>query len=466
MASAGRLIPHWKLKMPQITPDQFDAVPSGQVTPDQFDPPPYQGSILPFSRDATGTSFDPLNAGITGSAWDAFKLPGDILTGKQPTPYTGGNAQADPALLQRAENLATFISPMSAASRTGAMVPGGFYSREVPTGEQLKAATDEGYAAARASGATIPEATVNAYGTGLQQHLQNTFGLNPKTAPKTFAALDDLAPQGRPANFTDLEAARRQLNAIKTSSTMGDSDPFAAKQAIPQLDTLIDAMSPAAATARANAAAGFRANAITGDLTQANTGILEKADTIAQLRQRVKTFTQNEDNMRGFSPEEQAALDAFVKSPGGAFSTGLTKIGNLLSGAGTAGAFIGSTLAGPFGASVGAAGLPAAGGLFKGWANQRASSALDAIGEMLRSHSPLGEQYLQQNVRTPGLLNRAIPPLLESQIYQPQQPQPAIAPNAPGPPRPTGEYFQPYGGSGPIPFGARPLPRGLLDNWA
>jgi hypothetical protein len=211
--------------------------------------------------------------------------------------------------------------------------------------------------------------------------------------------------------------------------------------------------------ADANLAAAKRADPLTGDLTQANTGIQERADTAAALRQRVKTFMQNEDNMRGLNPEEKTALNDFSKGSG-VFNTALTKAGNLVgSGWGklmsaAAGTVLGATYGGEHGAALGLGGGYGAGligDMLKGWEFNRASNRLDAIGQQLRSRSPLGEPYLNQNLRTPGgLINHAIPPLTVGPYTLPQ---PAAAP--PGPPG----RFPPLPTTGPI-------PEGLLGGWA
>jgi hypothetical protein len=435
---------------------------------------PWQSSIWPVSTDTRGKInwLDP-HAGILGAALDAFTLPGDVLTGKQPTPYTGGSGAADPTLLQRTENLATFISPTSTASRVGIspgskigtsppgpetrvgdLVPGMFANRVAPTGEELKAAGDAGYDAARASPVTIPAATVATKAQDVQQILQQNFGLLPKTAPKTFDVLNDLANQTGPARFIDLEAARRQLGAI-TRTAMGDSDAFAAQKTIPHLDDLIDTISPEAATARANLAAAKRADAITGELTQANTGILEKADTAAALRQRVKTFIQNKDNVSGFTPDEISALDDFAKG-NGVFSTALNKAGNVMGGwtgkilSAGAGYVLGTKYGGEHAGELAFLGAPWIGEALKNWESSRASSQLNDIAQQIRSRSPLGQQYLNQNVRTPSLLNQAVPPVVGSPLYQPpQQPQPAAG---------QGRYA-------PLPT-TGPIPEGLLGAWA
>ena len=418
---------------------------------------PWQGNILPFSSDASGKiSFDP-NAGILGKAIDAFTLPGDIYSGQQQTPYQTGTA--DPALMERAANFATFASPTSTATRAGEIIPGTFASAVgAPSTAQLKAAADAGYAAARAADMTVPASTVSATAQTLQQTLQNNFGAIPKTAPKTFALLDELAtpPRGvnAQANYTGLEAARRGLQAIAGE---GGSDGFAAQQAIPHLDTFIDTISPDAATARANYAAAQRSNAITGDLTQANTGMQEQAVARAAashsgmnldnaLRQRVASFLQNPDNVRGFSKDEVSSLNDFVQ--GNVLSNALRKVSNLLGGGGGLGAVIsaggGALLGSHFGSpEIGAMAAPMLGSALKAWENSRASGALDAIAQQIRSRSPLGQQYIDQSVRSPNMLqNRAVVPLLSS----PPSPQ------APG-------QLAPLPTTGPI-------PQGLLGGWA
>lgn len=466
---------------------QFTPVPPGSK-PDQ----PYQGQVLPFSTNAQGnTYFDP-HAGILGAALDAYSLPGDVWTGKQPTPYSGGPAN-DPALQNRITNLATFFPSTGAATRagitsadfatsidrppdyavrpsipgpqagvpsqSGVLFPGTPWGAAKPTGAQLKTATDAAYDAARANPTTIPSSVVDAYGQAAKQQLQgDPFKLTPKSAPKTFDALDELAPQGPVATYTDLEATRQQLSAIAKSNT-DNRDPFAASRAINHLDNLIDSAFPEAAVARANAAAGARANAITGDLTQANTGILEKADTAAQMRARVKTLTQNADAMRGFSPEEVQALTDFSKG-GGLLSTALDKAGRLIGSGGivtaAAGGLLGRHYLGESGGELGAMIAPQLASTFKDWATQRASNQLDAIAAQIRSRSPLGQQM--QGQMTPNLSfgsqlpYRAMPPSL---LATPPPPQGRTDTLTIAPP-------QPAGSAQPLPPWWFPMPPGLV----
>lgn len=499
--------PGYTLLPPDAQPDPQPpgTQPTGTASPG-FTPPPgytslppgaqpdasYQGSILPFSLDASGKRYFDPSAGILGKAWDAFKLPGDVWTGAQPTPYQTG--VPDPGLMARTANLAGFIdpqlrgtvpgrspivpprvgsqpTPVSAYGGLGSQVVPttetptyGFGSNLVPTGQQLKAAADTGYTAARAAPTVIPSSVVASGATNLQTHLTSNFGLIPKTAPKTFDILDDLAnPAGTTTDYVGLDAALRELKGIGPNPVMGASDKFAASQVVPHLEQLIDTISPEAATARANLAAAKRADDITGELTRGNTGILERGEASAaaansgenldnNLRQGVKNFLRNPDNLQGFSQEEETALQDYVK--GGVFSNALRKVGNLLGGGGgmgalhtgAIGALAGHEAGGLQGAVIGGA-TPLVGWGLKQWENARASSQLDAIGQMIRSRSPLGEQFLNQNMRanTP-MLNQAIMPGLLSPGASPSQPQPA------------GRYP-------PLPT-TGPIPEGLLGPWA
>jgi hypothetical protein len=477
-------------------PASTGLIPSNALpdVPGQYQP--WKGSILPVSGSgAPGDWHGDWNAGLIGKALDAFTLPGDVVAGRQPV-YGPGTGAIDPSLAERSLNFAGFASPQPASSRLsvapyrtmstetrvgeGGPLSGPLLSSRVgPTGPQLQTAAKAGYKEAEVSPVTAPSSSVAAFGAAAQQRLYDEHRLVPGTAPKTFEVLDNLANPTGPTSYIDLAAARSQLGAIAKKTDTPDRDPFAATQAIDHLDKLIDPMYPAAATARGNQAAAFRASELTGDLTRANTGILEKADTAAQLRARVKTLTQSEDRMRGFSDAEKQALEDFADGKG-ILNTALNKTGNLVGGivgkaaATVAGGFAGSTF-GPAGGIAGTLGGLEIGPALKSWEAARASAQLKDIGDQLRSRSPLGEQMLAQNVRAPSPLNRAILPLVTPPPMTPQ-PQPGqfppmqpVNPNAPGPPRPTGEYFQPYGGPDPgpqrFPFGT-PLPRGLLSGWS
>ena len=274
---------------------------------------PYTGAILPFSTDAQGNaSFDP-NAGVLGGIQrlaQAAMAPGDVYSGKLPTPYSGsGSSQASPEVTNRALDFATAFSPTSVASRAGELIPGMASQTVVPSAQQLKDTAAKGYAAARASPVSVPGDAVANMAQGVQQTLLNDHGIIQETAPKTYAILDKLANPPKVASsagaaeihpnppgfdvhtngpagvlyadtieqaqamankyglgandntvvgtYPGLEAARRGLSAITTE---GGTEGFAAQKAIPELDKFIDTISPEAATARANYAAAMRSN--------------------------------------------------------------------------------------------------------------------------------------------------------------------------------------------------------------
>lgn len=80
---------------------------AGGIVPDDQDDG-YSGSVLPFTRDAAGVHFDP-HAGLLGQIINAVTLPGDVYSGKTPVNDASGNPT--PAVMDRATNLASFLSP-------------------------------------------------------------------------------------------------------------------------------------------------------------------------------------------------------------------------------------------------------------------------------------------------------------------------------------------------------------------
>jgi hypothetical protein len=402
---------------------------------------------------------------------DAFTLPYDVYSGRQQTPY--GTGVEDPGFMQRTANMALSM-PTSLAPR-GPAQPGDWLtstSAKIPTEQDLKTAADAGYAAARSAEMTIPASDVATMSQGLQQNLQTDFGAIPKTAPKTFSILGELAnpPTGvnAQANYTGLEAARRGLQAIAGE---GGSDGFAAQKVIPQLDSFIDTISPDAATARANYAAAQRSNDLTGNLDRAVTGIGERAEMGAAaansgtnldnaLRQRVKAFIQSPDNVRGFSDDEIDALKSFVQGP--TLQNALRKIGNVMGGGGGlgmllgggAGALIGAHFGGEGLAGVGSMALPAVGAAIKSAENSMAKGGLNAIAGMIRQRSPLAQQWQAGAPTIPTIGNAGIVPGAGSAVQGGGVP--TLSPQVP---------MYPRGQLPPLPT-TGPIPQGLLAPWA
>lgn len=418
-----------------------------------------QGSFLPISRDAAGNMhFDP-NAGILGAAISAFTLPHDVYTGAQP--IAGPQGGIDPQLTGRALGAATFMSPASVAMRAGELVPGALARNAVPTAGQLKNAANIGYDAARGAGLDISGDAVANMATGLQQSLTGDRGIIAKTAPKTFAILDELANPPPSASTTigipGLDAAREGLSNI---SLEGGTDGLAARTSVRGIDDFMSSLddnsvaasAPGAppvadvaqtlANARGNYAAAQRSNAITGTLDRANTGVLDRAEARADashsganidnaIRQRVASFLQNPSNVAGFSQPELDALNGVVS--GGPIQNAARAIGNLFGGGGglghlfgmVSGFGIGHALGGDAEAGAIGAMLPSSIGISaKALENALARRNLADADQIIRMNSPLyramqmqgetmrpavGPNVAAQRMLLPGLLSQDQP---------------------------------------------------------
>jgi hypothetical protein len=304
------------------------------------------------------------------------------------------------------------------------MVPGELArTLGAPSAQQLKAAGGAGYDAARASGLEISGDSVGTMAGDLKNSLQSEQGIIAKTAPKTFAVLDELASpaQGAFATIPGLEAARRGLSGIATE---GGTEGLAASHGVRKIDDFLGSLTPkdvvggaapaedVAATlrnARANYAAAMRSNDLTGTLDRANTGILEQAQARAaaansgqnldnSIRQRVASLLQRPRDVAGFSDPEIEALNNIVQ--GSRTQNFLRETGNMFGGGGGwgrtiiggLGGMVGAHFGGMEGAGVGAAGAASLGKGIKGLENALAERRLNAVDDLVRQRSPLYQQ--------------------------------------------------------------------------
>ncbi len=425
--------------------------------PADLKPPSTQwsGSFFPVSQDETGKyHFDP-NVGVLAGIRSGLSAPADVVEGRLMTPYSTPrppvspgtmSSQVDPNTINRAIDFtAVSGSPISAARRAGEFMPMGLMGDfGAPTAQQLKTVAAKGYDAARASDMTVPGADIAGMANQLQQTLQGEHGVIAKTAPKTFAILDELAapPAGAVGTYPGLEAARRGLSAI---SSEGGTDGFAAQKAVGALNKFIDEMAPEAADARANYAAAMRSNALTGELDRANTGILEQAQARAEathsgqnldnaIRQRVASLLQSPDRVGGFSQAEIDALKGVVA--GGPVQNIARRGGNLLGGGqgmhggalGTLGAVIGSHY-GPEVAGAGAAAPILAGAGLKKLENALSVRQLNNADEIVRQNSPLYRAMQSEGAlttpaigRNSAVLRAILPGLISPTQQTPYQP--------------------------------------------
>ncbi len=404
------------------------ATPAPQQTP-------YRGAILPFAKDAQGNTSLAWPE-ILRSAGSALTAPGDAYTGKLP-PLVNG--QYNPEMINRATNLAALISPPSPASIVDRpMVPHGLTP---PTAEELKAAGGAGYDAARQSGLEIaPNVAVDA-ATRITNDLASK-GMGADVAPTTHKLLDNwVNPPSAAADAasgivnrvvtpSDLQALRQNLSKISGQNL---TDQTAGRAAAREIDGILEALTPGDVVAgpstpeglaaladvqrnaRQNYAAGMRANDITGDLSRANVGMLDQAEAQAQaansglnfgniLRQKIKEFLKNPDNIGGYTDAELQALRDVLK---GSFTqNALRQVGNRLgagggvmqSGLAGLGGAVGYNMGGPAGAAVGMAAPVAVGTSARMLGNKLAENSLLGIESMLRERSPMYADMLAQQL--------------------------------------------------------------------
>lgn len=441
---------------------------------------PYTGSLWPISVDAQGnTHFDP-HTGILGSIIDAFTAPGDV--------YKGNLDPMSPQAEQRALNLATLMSPVNPAIRAGDYaIPGVLKNLQtktpqVPTADALKTAADQGYTAARATGATYPGATVATAAQNTIAGLHND-GILPILAPQTHAILGQLAtaPEGSGVTVGSLDAARKALNRVG-NNFQNPTEQEASRRAIKTIDMVIQAggstpsvvgAAPAAATgtanmpgvggvaalpnqtgvyttpesraasliknARGDSAAAFRSDRITTaeDAANLRSAAANSGENIGNtLRQRVATLLLNPKTARGYSPDELDALRQIVQ--GTAKSNTLRRVSKLLGGGGGLGqtmiGALGAVVGGHFGgnfesAGAGAAALPAMGAITRHAYNSAVQRQVENAAQRVRMRSPLYQQMLINAPRVPG--SYAMPSrLMRGGLLgqQPQQPASGLMP--------------------------------------
>lgn len=387
--------------------------------PEQPPSKAYKGSVLPFSVDEQGKArFDitaGLPAGMVKGVWDAVTLPRDAMQGKfDPTSDEG---------ISRLLNAGMLMSPVNPAVRAGdAAIPGPIRAMRkempaAPSAETLKQTASGQYDAARNMGVDYKAGSVvNMAGT--TQRALEADGIFDVTAPKTHAILARLqdAPPGSVASISNLESARRALSTLSAKDADA-TERMAAGRAVQALSKFVEDADPANVvagpaaeaaslfkTARGNAGAQLRSDMLTGKQSAAElrAAAANSGQNVGNsVRQRLADALIREKELRGFTPEEIAAVEGVVKGSPAANTT--RALSNILGGggglgsmaAGTVGGVVGSFLGGPVGTAVGSVGLPAVGWAAKRGSNNMTLKALQNVDEMVRSRSPLYEEMVK-----------------------------------------------------------------------
>lgn len=380
------------------------------------------GSILPISRNAAGeVSFDS-NAGLLGAAKRAFTLPGEVMRGEVDPMSDEG--------INRAAEMATAISPASAAARAGERaIPGVSTALRqpdlpAPSAEQLRNAARQGYRDVRESGVDYTGESVANLAAAARQALDEDALFAPLT-PKTERLLRPLRnpPEDGFSTIAQVAGARKGFGrAASRRSLEYPEDQVAAQRVRQQFSDFIARPDPESLVDQTPA--GLQRAQLAGQLQRESDGnyaaamrsgtVTDIADE-ARLRAQAANSGQNLDNTTrqklvallldqrrnaGFSDEELKAIENV--SAGSRTTNTLRGVGNFLGGGGGLGMLAtfgiggaaGASAAGPVGAAIGAAVPAALGAAAKRGAASMTSRGLRKVDEQTRRRSPLYERMM------------------------------------------------------------------------
>jgi hypothetical protein len=299
----------------------------------------------------------------------------------------------------------------------GALVSPGAPKAPLPRTEDLRAAADQGYTAARQMQVAVDPAHTSGWAGGTAVQLTRD-GMTDKLAPQTHAVLQELraTPQNGAVSLDNLETVRRTLGKI-AGTYSNPTDAEAATRALNGLDDMVSGLQPhnvlsgnaqdaakAWATARANYAAMKRAEAVSNLAynAQLNTDAAVRQDIGNATRQQFKKLLTSDKTGRGFNDAELAQAERIVRgTPSG---NTLRTISNALGGGGglaqglamAAGGYAGSQGGGAEGAVGGALVPLVLGALARRGANTSVLRQVGKLDEMVRARSPLAQEMANQ----------------------------------------------------------------------
>lgn len=398
------------------------AAPPSASAPTGDLPPGFVSGAPPQKKFGLGDTWP---ARIAKSLYSAVTLPGDVVAGSAHVPGSP-DAQSIPGAVpfgspdssgDRIADLAMTVAPVSPAMRartlTGALrtdsLPG-------PTPEALAARSDDLYTQARNLGVELPASNLSGFADKVASKLFNDHGITPEQAPNTYKTLDRLrdAPPDATVTVPNLDAIRQNFGATAGNfNPSAAQDQFAALLAKRHLADHVAALTdedairgPASQLAAITQEANGNYSALKTD--EAIGDSLQKAEfqTAAthsgrnldnKTRQSFVKFLTNDKIGAGLRQPELDAAESIVR---GSKSADVARgVGNFLGGGGGlgmlhaagSGAAAGFAAAGPVGAAVGAVGAPATGYILKKLADASTMGKVDALREMVRARSPLGQ---------------------------------------------------------------------------
>jgi len=344
-----------------------------------------RGTLLPIAKNPATGERKMAVPGVVMGAYDAFKLPGDVYSGK---------VDMDPAkpvsdeAVARSVGFTTMFSPgvpkgapKPLPGNTLAIVPKaakGMAEGGIPTAADIKAVSQAAYSQAKGSqiAADATPGLVNALRTVLDKEgLVRPDGKLASTFSQVRTAMKDAdAYSGKPMTFEQFQRLEEALQSVAGSKTPGESR--IGKMLLDEFDKYFEALPDTAfakgtgATVKSGYSTGKQNWALFKKLSQvekaiSNAEIAKGGFSSESLRNEFRTILKSDRKSLGFSPGELQMMRQFVM--GGK----IDKISDWLSG--LRGVLFGGVAGGMIGAGATMIGGAAVKGLTAGGAKKTAN---------------------------------------------------------------------------------------------
>jgi len=365
---------------------------------------PYQGGVLPFSKDETGNVTFDSDAGLLGALKKPFVWAHDVRTGKIPADVN------NPEYVGGALNAALTFGPGAVASRVGR---GGI---QAPSAEALHDASTAGFNAYRNSGQMYGG---DQYRTMLQDAAQSLLRQGFHDVPDSAALQHRIIQQEldrvRNAPFVtsqDVDALRVQLSGKGLKGPTAAANQALRSDVFGFVEQNLPPNAPESVRgAVGNARQGFHSDAVTGkdeatsqlNIAKARGPELSAEQQRTNIARLVNKIAEGKGEGRGFSDTEANILRSANRATpgidraqriGDALSPKIGG-GGILGGLGAAGTAIATghpTLAA--GLAAAAAVPAAAGAAARTYANRGARNIAAEADNAIRLQSPLAQQSL------------------------------------------------------------------------
>jgi hypothetical protein len=319
-------------KMPELRANQAPYVEGaikgleagGGISPEEEASGEWErGVILPIAKNTATGERKAAVPGVVMGAYDAFKLPGDVASGKVDPMSDEGIA--------RGVGFTTVFSPGAPkggkipAGNTLAVVPKDTAKAAIPTAADLKVVAQTAYDAAKGSeiAATATPGLIDSLmGVLTKEGLVRPDGKLASTFGAVRTAMKDAtAYKGKPMTFEQFQRLEEALQGVAGSKSPGEGR--IGKMLLDEMDKYFaglpdDAFSKGSADAVKKGYAGGKAGwAQYSKLSRIEKAVDKagraKAGFTEGLRSQFRAILDSESKSRGFTKDELAMMDKFVK---------------------------------------------------------------------------------------------------------------------------------------------------------